>query len=106
MKIFADYKILEHNSANEFFDSLSAGKPVLLNYSGWQRKIPEDNNAGFGCNLYNLDEFVEKVLCLLSHPQEVKQMGLNARKLAIERFDRDRLAGEVLCVLEKSLAEL
>jgi glycosyltransferase involved in cell wall biosynthesis len=28
--IFADYPILEHNSANKFFDSLAAGKPVLL----------------------------------------------------------------------------
>jgi glycosyltransferase involved in cell wall biosynthesis len=104
--IVGNYPILEHNSANKFFDALSAGKPVLLNYSGWQREILEDNFAGFGCDLYNLDEFVEKVLYLSSHPQEVKQMGLNARKLAIERFDRDRLAGEVLCVLEKSLAEL
>ena len=36
MVIFAKFSILEHNSANKFFDSLSAGKPVLLNYSGWQ----------------------------------------------------------------------
>ncbi|MCK4752015.1 MAG: glycosyltransferase family 4 protein [Planctomycetes bacterium] len=97
--IFADFPILEHNSANKFFDSLSAGKPVLLNYSGWQREILEDNFAGFGCDLYNLDEFVEKVLYLSSHPQEVKQMGLNARKLAIERFDRDRLAQKALDVI-------
>ncbi|MHC4184107.1 MAG: glycosyltransferase family 4 protein, partial [Planctomycetota bacterium] len=46
MVIFADFPILQHNSANKFFDSLSAGKPVLLNYSGWQREILENNNAG------------------------------------------------------------
>ena len=69
------------------------------NYSGWQRKILEDNSAGFGCDLYNLDKFIEKVLYLSSHPQEVKQMGLNARKLAIERFGRDRLAQKALDVI-------
>ena len=99
MVIIGDHPIIEHNSANKFFDSLSAGIAVLLNYSGWQREILESNNAGFGCDLYNLDEFVEKVLYLSSHPKEVEHMGLNARKLAIERFDRDRLAEKALEVI-------
>ena len=97
--IIGNYPIIQHNSANKFFDSLSAGKPVLLNYSGWQREILEDSFAGFGCDLCNLDEFVEKVLYLSSHPQEVEQMGLNARKLAVERFDRDILAQKALNVI-------
>ena len=99
MVIFANFSILEHNSANKFFDSLSAGKPVLLNYSGWQRKILEDNAAGYGCSLYNLDEFVEKVLYLNSHRQQLKQMGENARRIAEEKFDRDNLANQALRVL-------
>jgi glycosyltransferase involved in cell wall biosynthesis len=96
MAIFANYPILEHNSANKFFDSLSAGKPVLLNYSGWQRDTLEENNAGFGCALCNLDEFVEKVLYFSSHPEQVTEMGRNARRLAVERFDRDKLAAQAL----------
>jgi glycosyltransferase involved in cell wall biosynthesis len=101
--IFSNYSILEHNSANKFFDSLSAGKPILLNYSGWQRKILEDNNAGYGCDLCNIDEFVEKVLYLNSHRDALIQMGQNARRVAIEEFDRDKLAAQALSVLEKML---
>ncbi len=97
--IIADYPILQHNSANKFFDSLSAAKPVLLNYSGWQRKILEENEAGFGCDLCNLDEFVEKVLYLNSHRQQVKQMGQNARRIAVERYDRNRLSDEAMSVI-------
>ena len=96
MVIFANYAILEHNSANKFFDSLSAGKPVLLNYSGWQRDILEDNKAGFGCDLCNLDEFVEKVLYLNSNRQQIKQMGQNARRIAEKKFDRNKLANQVM----------
>ena len=44
--IVADYSIMEHNSANKLFDALAAGKPVLLNYSGWQRDILEPHQAG------------------------------------------------------------
>ncbi len=94
--IIGNFPIIEHNSANKFFDSLSAGKPVLLNYSGWQRKILEDNEAGLGCTLCNLDEFVEKVLYLNSHRKQVEQMGQNARRVAVEKFNRDRLAKQAL----------
>lgn len=97
--IIGNYPIIEHNSANKFFDSLSAGKAVLINYSGWQRKILEENEAGFGCDLCNLDQFVEKVLYLNSHRQQIKQMGQNARRVAVEQFDRDRLAKQVLEII-------
>ena len=97
--IFANYPILEHNSANKFFDALAAGKPILLNYSGWQRKILEDNAAGFGCDLCNLDEFVEKVLYLASHRTQIEQMGQNARRIAEEKFDRDKLAAQALEII-------
>jgi len=103
MVVVANFSILEHNSANKFFDSLIAGKPFLLNYSGWQRKILEDNTAGYGCDLYNIDEFVEKVLYLNSHRQQLIQMGQNARRVAVEEFDRDTLAAEALSVLETRL---
>jgi glycosyltransferase involved in cell wall biosynthesis len=94
--ILANFPILEHNSANKFFDSLAAGKPVLLNYSGWQREIIEESKAGFGCSLCNIDEFVEKVLYFNSNRDKLVEIGRNARKLATERFDRDRLAQKVL----------
>lgn len=97
--IIGNYPIIQHNSANKFFDTLSAGKPVLLNYSGWQRKILEDNKAGFGCELCNLDEFVEKVLYLSSHREEVLEMGQNARRIAKEKFDRNKLTSHLESVL-------
>lgn len=94
--IFANYKILQHNSANKFFDSLSAGKPVLLNYSGWQRDEIENADAGFGTELCDLDEFVDKVLKLYNNRQMLPEMGANARKLAELKFSRDKIAAEVL----------
>ena len=100
----ANYKILENNSANKFFDSLSAGKPILLNYSGWQRKILEENNAGFGCDLCNLEQFEEKIQFLETHRNEAAQMGQNARRIAAEQFNRDNLAASVLSLLEDTVS--
>jgi glycosyltransferase involved in cell wall biosynthesis len=97
--IIANYPIIEHNCANKFFDSLTAGKPVLLNYSGWQRNVLEDNQAGLGCTLCNLDEFVEKVQYLNSHAQQLEKMGQNARQVAIKEFNRDNLAKQALAAI-------
>jgi len=97
--IIGNVPILEHNSASKFFDTLIAGRPVLLNYSGWQREVIETNNAGFGCRLYDLEEFIEKILYLNSHREQVLEMGRNARRIAIEKYDRQKLAMETLGVI-------
>lgn len=101
--VFADYPILEHNSANKFFDSLSAGKPVLLNYSGWQRDAIENVKAGFGCKQFDIAEFTEKIIYLNSNTQLLETIGENARLLAEKEFNRDLLSSKVLKVLEKSV---
>jgi glycosyltransferase involved in cell wall biosynthesis len=103
--VFADYPILQSNSANKFFDSLSAGKPVLLNYSGWQREILEANNAGMGCQLYAVDEFVQKILQLKENSARTDKikMGKNARALAEREFDRVKLAAHLENVLLQAL---
>jgi glycosyltransferase involved in cell wall biosynthesis len=46
-----------------------------------------------------VDEFVEKVLYLNSHRQELLEMGRYARQIAEERFDRDKLALNALDVI-------
>jgi glycosyltransferase involved in cell wall biosynthesis len=94
--VFANVPILEDNSANKFFDSLSAGRPVLLNYSGWQRDVIESAGAGFGCNQGDESEFVDKLRKMKDDDHGRRRMGSNARKLALERFGRDELAAKVL----------
>jgi len=99
--IFADYPILEHNSANKFFDSLAAGKPVLLNYSGWQREILESRSAGLGCRLCSLDEYVANLLTLYKNKDQLKRMGQNGRMLAQNEFNRNKIASDILRLIQE-----
>jgi glycosyltransferase involved in cell wall biosynthesis len=99
--IIGNFPIIErHASLNKFYDGLSAGKPVLLNYSGWQRRMLEENNAGYGTHLCDADEFAKKVRELVLQKDRLKEMGHNARHLAETRFSRDKLAADVLRLLE------
>tara|TARA_R110002074_G_scaffold203432_1_gene371321 strand:+ start:12545 stop:13777 length:1233 start_codon:yes stop_codon:yes gene_type:complete len=40
-------KELWANSANKFFDSLAAGRPILINHEGWQKDALLKYNSGF-----------------------------------------------------------
>ncbi|MEP2058226.1 MAG: glycosyltransferase family 4 protein [Maribacter litoralis] len=54
-------KELWANSANKFFDTLAAGRPMLINYEGWQKKVINNSNIGYILPP-NLNELTEKKL--------------------------------------------
>ncbi len=103
--IFAAYPILEQNSANKLFDSLSAGKPILLNYGGWQRQLIESAGCGFGCTQYDLGEYVERVEWFFKNCDRLDHMGRNSRDLAIREFGRDQISTRVLTLIESVKSE-
>lgn len=95
----APFPILEINCANKWFDSLAAGKPVVLNYSGWQREVLESAGAGYGCCLGDDHEFVRRLQELVRDAQRRAQMGRSARRLGEARFSRDSCLQRVEAVL-------
>jgi len=97
--------ILEINSANKFFDSLSAGKPILLNFGGWLRDIVEKNKIGFFVDPDNPSDFLTKIKYLQENPQMIDQMGKKARELAEIKYDKSILCPEVVAVVNKCLAK-
>lgn len=99
--IIGNYPVIQDNSSNKFFDSLSAGKPVLLNYSGWQREIIENHKCGYGCKLYDTDEYIKKLLYLYEKRGQLPEMGRNARRLAKTEYDRDLISNRILTLVEK-----
>jgi len=98
----ANASILQHNSANKFFDYLAAGKPVLLNYGGWQREVLESASAGLGCEQGDDEAFFANLAALKADADRRAAMGRNARDLALREFDRDKLAAQALEVITQA----
>ena len=87
--LFINLKELQNNSANKFFDGLSAGKPVMINYSGWQRSILENNKAGF---YLPYDDYKKSALILnkiILDKDLLKAMGVSAKNIAKKYFEID-----------------
>src|SRR5699024_3486733 len=86
-------------SANKFFDALAAGKPVFLNYGGWQHDLITKNNCGLPAWQMPIPKAAEELAARITDTKWLKQAGKAARELAEQSFDRDTLAQQLEQVL-------
>lgn len=59
-----------------------------------------ENKCGVAVKPLNADAFAEGLIYLSDHPEERKEMGANARKLAERDFNRDNLSTKFVDFLE------
>ena len=97
--LFIPIKEMEANSANKFFDTLAAGKPIVINYGGWQKDLIEKHNIGL---VLARDPKVaaNELNELLLNDELLNTKGKNALALAKSEFSRDKLAQELIHILE------
>lgn len=100
MVSFKDLPILYTNSPNKLFDSLSAGKPIIVNSAGWTKAMVEDYKCGYYVNPNKPQELVDKILFLKEHPEVVIEMGQNSRTLAETVYDKSILCKQFVETVE------
>jgi len=88
-------------SPNKFFDYLSCGMPVLINYPGWLATIIEENDCGRQVPPSDPVAFADALEFFKKHTKEVKQMGKKSRKLAERQFSRYDLSRKFVTFLEQ-----
>lgn len=79
-------KELWANSANKFFDSLAAGKPVLINHQGWQASIIEKENLGYVLPEMLTSEEVEKFVAYTKNDSLHNRQRQNSYQKAISSY--------------------
>lgn len=84
--------VLWANSANKVFDALAAGKPLMINYQGWQAEMLHETGAGLVLDPKDISTAAHKLVEALHDPTWLENASKAAKQLACERFARDRLA--------------
>lgn len=101
---FDNFPVLEANSANKFYDYLSAGLPVILNYKGWQADYIFQANCGYFTD-QGYQDFALKIVRMARHSHaERVAMGQRGRALVLEKFDRRVLTKNLLKVFQEVLS--
>ena len=98
---FLDLPILSTNSPNKLFDSLSAGKPIIVNSAGWTKDLVENHSCGFYVNPNYPVELANKLLQLKESTNTMKIMSENGRLLSETVYDKSILCNEFLKVINK-----
>jgi glycosyltransferase involved in cell wall biosynthesis len=100
--VFLPLTGMQDNSANKFFDALAAGRPVAINYGGWQAELLRDSGAGVVLDPADAEAAADRLAAVIRDDEWLAGAGRAARQLAVERFDRDRLFAEFAAVLVPS----
>ena len=85
---FINLPEMENNSANKFFDGLAAGKPIMINYGGWQADIIDNTGCGFVIPSNDAKESALQINKIINNKNLLKQMSKASHDLAY-KFDID-----------------
>lgn len=103
---FKNLPILKTNSPNKLFDSLSAGKPIIVNSAGWTKDMVEQGNCGFYVDVVNPEMLADKLIEYKDQKELLEEWGKNARRLSVEVYDKAKLSAKVADVLEDTYNKL
>lgn len=81
-----DIPVLWDNSANKFFDTLAAGKPMLINHRGWQAEVIESFNCGYVLPPQITEESTKAFVKYLNNKPLLLQQGENSLSVAKQNY--------------------
>ena len=93
---------LRNNSANKFFDALAAGRPVAVNYGGWQAELLRSSGAGIELAAEDHRLASWELRDLIRDNERLAHARVAASRLA-STFSRDHLAERLISVVESSV---
>lgn len=98
---FSDIPILYTNSPNKLFDSLSAGKPLVVNSAGWTKDMVEEHDCGVYVDPQKPEDLAKMLLKMVENPEWLRKMSTNSRRLAEEVYDKTILCKNFVNIIER-----
>ncbi|MGO3691070.1 MAG: glycosyltransferase family 4 protein [Psychroflexus halocasei] len=96
-------KELWANSANKFFDTLAAAKPVLINHEGWQAEVIRDDDLGFVLPEKLTDESIQEFVNYTQNTELLTTQQKNAFNKAVQNYSLDKASEKYLTIFNQIL---
>src|SRR5690554_4828353 len=90
------------NSANKFFDTLAAAKPVLINHEGWQAETIRAKNVWYVLPFEITEEVAADFVNYTMNNSKLNEQAKNALLLAKENYSLEVATENYLKVFEKN----
>ncbi|NJN15525.1 MAG: glycosyltransferase family 4 protein [Oscillochloris sp.] len=99
--LFVPIPAMWHNSANKFFDALAAGRPIAINYGGWQADLLREYGAGLVLPPDNPTAAAHELAAFVHDRDGLQRAGAAAQHLARSHFARDLMAERLEAVFRQ-----
>ena len=96
-----DIPALWDNSANKFFDTLAAHRPMVINHEGWQADTIRKHNCGYVLPPKVSDEAAKAFVDYMTNDTLLKEQGENAFMLAKEQYSLEIAVDKYMGIFEK-----
>ncbi|WP_458626678.1 glycosyltransferase family 4 protein [Winogradskyella sp. PC D3.3] len=84
-------------------EASACGNPIITTDSVGCREAVKEGENGFLITPQNLDALVKPMEYFINHPEKIKEMGINSRKYAEERFDVDIINNDLIQLINSVL---
>lgn len=96
-----DLPALWDNSANKFFDTLAAHRPMVINHEGWQADTIRKYNCGYVLTPKVSDEAAKAFVDYMNDDTLLKKQGENAFAIAKEQFSLEVAVEKYMGIFDK-----
>jgi len=80
-------------------EAMAIGRAVITTDAPGCRETVVDGVNGFLVPKFNVDILVDKMTYFINNPEAVKVMGLESRKVAVDKFDIDKINSKLMRVM-------
>lgn len=96
-----DIPALWDNSANKFFDTLAAGKPMIINHEGWQADAIRKHNFGFVLPPKVDEKMAKDFSDYMNNTELLQQQGKNAYNQAVSEYSLEVAVSKYMGIFDK-----
>lgn len=98
--LLRDAPLFHHVIPSKMFEAMGTGRPIILGVRGESEEILSSAGAGIAIAPESADALAQAIKQLAGDADKLERMGQTGRRFVEREFDRDRLAMEMLNILE------
>ena len=89
-------------SPNKIFDAFAAGIPIIQVTDGWIKQLVDREQCGINVPIENASAMAKAIIEICDDQKLREGLSLNAKRVARDKFDRQKLAMEMLSYIENA----
>jgi glycosyltransferase involved in cell wall biosynthesis len=78
---------------------MSMGRAVITTDASGCKETVKNGNNGFTVPIASIDMLVEKMIWFIEHPEQIELMGIESRRIVVEKFDVHKVNKKMLNIM-------